>query len=89
MDLKKLAYSGIEEKLIRLTLKADGRQVHATDWLNFKALGCKGDPIIYGGRFKKLPPGRKNASQRNRKVNLSDFVSLMRVHYGSRKTGKT
>lgn|GEM_PF-2710324 len=27
-----------------------------TDYLNFKALGYKSDPIVYGGRPKKLPP---------------------------------
>jgi hypothetical protein len=57
MDFKKLAYSGIEEKLIHLTRKADRSQVHATDWLNFKALGYERDSIICGGRFKQLPLG--------------------------------
>ena len=27
--------------------------VNATDYINFKKLGYKGDPIIYGGRFKE------------------------------------
>ena len=30
---------------------------HSSDYIDFKALGYKGDPIIYGGRFKKLPLG--------------------------------
>jgi hypothetical protein len=30
-----------------------------TDYIDFKALGYKGDPIIHGGRFKKLPMGYK------------------------------
>jgi hypothetical protein len=30
-----------------------------TDYIDFKALGYKGDPILYGGRFKKLPMGYK------------------------------
>jgi hypothetical protein len=29
------------------------------DYIDFKALGYKGDPIIHGGRFKKLPMGYK------------------------------
>lgn len=31
--------------------------IGVTDYLNFKSLGYKGDPIIYGGRFKTLPLG--------------------------------
>jgi hypothetical protein len=63
VNFKELAFSGIYEKLIHLTRKADRSELNATDWLNFKALGYKGDPIIYGGRFKKLPLGLKVASQ--------------------------
>jgi hypothetical protein len=33
------------------------------DFIDFKALGYKGDPIIYGGRFKQLPWGRRPQSQ--------------------------
>jgi hypothetical protein len=33
--------------------------VGTTDYIDFKALGYEGDPIIYGGRFKKLPMGYK------------------------------
>jgi hypothetical protein len=33
--------------------------VGTTDYIDFKALGYKGDPIIFGGRFKKLPMGFK------------------------------
>jgi hypothetical protein len=29
--------------------------VNITDYINFKKLGYRGDPILYGGRFKKLP----------------------------------
>jgi hypothetical protein len=64
VDFKKLAYSGIDEKLIHLTRKADRSQINETDWISFKALGYKGDPIVYGGRFKKLPLGWKVASQK-------------------------
>jgi hypothetical protein len=42
-------------------MAAQGRDVEdligATDYIDFKALGYEGDPIIYGGRFKKLPMG--------------------------------
>ena len=32
-----------------------GGLIEGTDYLDFKKLGYKGDPIVYGGRFKKLP----------------------------------
>lgn len=42
-------------------MKKRGRDVPhligTTDYIDFKALGCKGDPILHGGRFKKLPLG--------------------------------
>jgi len=55
IDFKKLADQGTD--FVRM--KAMGRDVEhlidKTDYINFKALGYKGDPIIYGGRFKKMP----------------------------------
>jgi octaheme c-type cytochrome (tetrathionate reductase family) len=33
---------------------------HPDGVMDFKALGYKGDPIVYGGRFKKLPLGNSN-----------------------------
>ncbi len=42
-------------------MKFKGRDVEhlieKTDYINLKALRYKGNPIIYGGRFKKLPMG--------------------------------
>jgi octaheme c-type cytochrome (tetrathionate reductase family) len=59
VDFKKLTKSGTDFEF----MKARGRDVShligQTDYLNFKALGYKGDPIIHGGRFKKLPLGAK------------------------------
>ncbi|MCG2763192.1 MAG: tetrathionate reductase family octaheme c-type cytochrome [Desulfarculaceae bacterium] len=55
VDFKKLAHRGTDFEW----MKKQGRDVHEligkTDYLNFKALGYKGDPIVYGGRLKKLP----------------------------------
>jgi len=31
---------------------------NSTDYLNFEELGYEGDPIIHGGRFKKMPMGK-------------------------------
>jgi hypothetical protein len=55
VDFKKLAHRGTDFEW----MKKQGRDVHEligkTDYLDFKALGYKGDPIVYGGRLKKLP----------------------------------
>jgi octaheme c-type cytochrome (tetrathionate reductase family) len=57
VNFKKLAHKGTDFSY----LKSKGRDVDhligSTDYINFKALGYKGDPIIHGGRFKKLPMG--------------------------------
>jgi hypothetical protein len=37
--------------------------IGVTDYLDFKALGYKGDPIICGGRFKKLPLGYRKSEK--------------------------
>ena len=59
VNFKKLAHKGTDFSY----LESKGRDVKdligSTDYINFKALGYKGDPIIYGGRFKKLPMGYK------------------------------
>jgi octaheme c-type cytochrome (tetrathionate reductase family) len=59
VNFKKLAHKGTDFSY----LKSKGRDVDnligSTDYINFKALGYRGDPIIYGGRFKKLPMGYK------------------------------
>jgi hypothetical protein len=40
-------------------LLAQGRDVGSligqTDYLDFRSLGYRGDPILYGSRFQKLP----------------------------------
>jgi len=57
VNFKKLTEMGTDFEF----MKSKGRDVShltdQTDYLNFKALGYKGDPIIHGGRFKKLPLG--------------------------------
>jgi hypothetical protein len=35
-----------------------GDLIGKTDYIDFKKLGYKGDPILYGGRFTKLPLGQ-------------------------------
>lgn len=57
MDFKTLSSSGTDFSW----MKARGRDVSAligkTDYIDFKALGYRGDPILTGGRFKRLPLG--------------------------------
>lgn len=57
VNFKELARKGTDFE----TMAAKGRDVvdliGATDYIDFKKLGYKGDPIIHGGRFKTLPLG--------------------------------
>ncbi|GAB6146429.1 hypothetical protein JCM12294_38690 [Desulfocicer niacini] len=59
VDFKKIAHKGTDFSF----MKSQGRDVehliNKSDYINFKALEYEGDPIIYGGRFKKLPMGYK------------------------------
>jgi len=51
-------------------MKSQGRDVDhlidKSDYINFKALGYKGDPIIHGGRFKIMPMQYKPARSKRR-----------------------
>ncbi len=55
IDFQKIANKGIDFE----HMESAGRDVSElkdkTDYINFKSLGYEGDPIIHGGRFKKLP----------------------------------
>ena len=59
VNFKKLARKGTDFSY----LESRGRDVRpligSTDYIDFKALGYQGDPVVYGGRFKKLPMGYK------------------------------
>jgi octaheme c-type cytochrome (tetrathionate reductase family) len=63
IDFKALAQKGTDFSY----LKSKGRDVDhlidKTDYINFKALGYEGDPIIHGGRFKQLPMGYSRQAQ--------------------------
>ncbi len=58
VNFRKLAYQGIDFKVLYHAGRDTLALVNTTDYIGFKALGYKGDPIIYGGRFKKLPLGK-------------------------------
>jgi len=57
VDFKKIAHKGTDFSF----MESKGRDVshlkNTTDYIDFKALGYKGDPIIHGGRFNKLKMG--------------------------------
>lgn len=57
VDFKKIAHKGTDFSY----MASKGRDVHdligSTDYIDFKSLGYKGDPITHGGRFKQLPMG--------------------------------
>ena len=57
VDFKAIAHRGTDFSY----MESQGRDVSllkgTTDYIDFKALGYKGDPIIHGGRFTKLPMG--------------------------------
>jgi len=59
VDFKKVAHKGTDFSYMVTQGRDVSHLIGTTDYINFEALGYKGDPIIYGGRFKKLPMGYK------------------------------
>jgi len=59
VNFKKVVTKGTDFKAMKAAGRDVGELINTTDYIDFKALGYKGDPIIYGGRFKKLPMGYK------------------------------
>jgi octaheme c-type cytochrome (tetrathionate reductase family) len=56
-DFKALSSKGIDFAELARQGRDVGQLVGATDYIDFEKLGYRGDPIVYGGRFKKLPLG--------------------------------
>ena len=59
VDFKKVVNIGTDFKTMQSKGRDVGELIGTTDYIDFKALGYKGDPIIHGGRFKRLPMGYK------------------------------
>ena len=57
VDFKTLAGMGTDFEFMKSRGRDVAHLVDQTDYLDFAALGYKGDPIIHGGRFKQLPLG--------------------------------
>jgi len=59
-DFKKLAARGTDFAKMMEKGRDVGHLTGKTDYLDVKAMGYKGDPVIFGGRFTKLPMGYKD-----------------------------
>jgi hypothetical protein len=57
VDFKKIAQKGTDFSLMVSKGRDVSHLIGKADYIDFKALGYKGDPVIHGGRFKKLPMG--------------------------------
>ena len=66
--------------------KAQGARIECPLPSGFKVLAYKVDSMR---PLQATVYGLESGFIKNGEVSLSDFGSLMRVHYGSRKTGKT
>jgi octaheme c-type cytochrome (tetrathionate reductase family) len=58
VDFKELAHKETDFSFLE-GKRENLEELRDSDYIDFKALGYEGDPIIHGGRFKKLPMGRK------------------------------
>ena len=59
VDFRKVAQKGTDFSYMLSQGRDVAHLIGTTDYIDFKSLGYEGDPIIYGGRFKKLPMGYK------------------------------
>ncbi len=57
VDFKKIAHKGTDFSYMASRGRDVSHLIGTTDYINFKSLGYKGDPVIYGGRFNRLPMG--------------------------------
>jgi hypothetical protein len=63
VDFKKLAFQGIDFKFLHSKRGDPKDWMESTYYIGFENLGYKGDPIVFGGRFKQLPLGWRLVSQ--------------------------
>lgn len=57
VDFRKLATTGTDFSWMTKRVRDVSDLIGQTDFIDFKALGYEEDPIIHGGRFKRLPLG--------------------------------
>ena len=59
VDFQKLSATGTDFAWMTTRGRDVEDLVGVTDYIDFQTLGYKGDPVLYGGRFKKLPLGSR------------------------------
>ncbi len=64
VDFKKLTRQGTDFSHMKSQGRDVGHLIGKTDYINFKALGYEGDPIIHGGRFTRLPMSYKESDEK-------------------------
>ncbi|MFZ5569677.1 MAG: tetrathionate reductase family octaheme c-type cytochrome [Thermodesulfobacteriota bacterium] len=57
VNFREIAHKGTDFSYMAEKGRDVGHLIGSTDYIDFKALGYKGDPIVHGGRFTKLPMG--------------------------------
>lgn len=57
VNFEELAYKGVDFKFLHRRTQSTEGLTNGEDYIDFKKLGYKGDPIVHGGRFKQLPLG--------------------------------
>jgi octaheme c-type cytochrome (tetrathionate reductase family) len=57
VKFRELVEQGADFELLKMMGRDVDDLIGSTDYIDFRKLGYKGDPIVYGGRFKKLPLG--------------------------------
>ncbi|MCK8601365.1 hypothetical protein K1V27_06635 [Syntrophobacteraceae bacterium DRH4] len=57
VDFKQIAQKGTDFSHMASKGRDVSHLVGTSDYIDFKGLGYQGDPVIHGGRFKKLPMG--------------------------------
>ena len=65
VNFQQLSRSGTDWKWMQSRGRDVSEYEGRSDYLNFKALGYEGDPILKGGRFKKLPLGSSQTESNN------------------------
>ena len=63
VDFKKVAHKGTDFSWMAEQGRDVRHLVDQSDYIDFEALGYEGDPIVHGGRFKKLPMGYKTGEK--------------------------
>jgi len=55
VGFKKLTSTGTDFAWRKARGRDVSQRIGVTNYVDFKALGYKGDPILFGGRFKQMP----------------------------------